>query len=198
MLIKAIIFDADGVLIPPYRFAALLEKEHQITGAMTHPFFAGDFQKCLVGELDLRDVLPAHLAEWGWHGSCEDFLNAWLEAEKEIDPALADAIQALRRSGYVCCLATNQEPNRARYMREKMGLASLFDHLFFSCEVEHKKPSPEFYKHIERKLGLRGSALLYWDDSASMVEAARALGWSAELFTAFEPFRDRLAAFVTL
>jgi putative hydrolase of the HAD superfamily len=194
MPIKAIIFDADGVLIPPFRFAAYLDKKHSITGAMLHPFFAGDFQKCLVGECDLCDALPAYLSEWGWQGSLDDFLSAWFDAEKGIDTALAEAIQALRRSGYVCCLATNQERHRAQYMREKMGLSSLFDHLFFSCEVGGKKPDTEFYQSVQRRLGVPASSILFWNDSAASVEAARSLGWNAEQYTTFEPFRDRLAA----
>lgn len=46
--LRAILFDADGVIIHPYRFRAWLEREHAISPAMTAPFFAGVFsRRCL-------------------------------------------------------------------------------------------------------------------------------------------------------
>jgi putative hydrolase of the HAD superfamily len=52
--IKAVVFDADGVIIPPFRFAAYLEREHGLTPAHTGEFFRGIFHDCLVGRADLQ------------------------------------------------------------------------------------------------------------------------------------------------
>jgi len=43
--LRANLFDADGVIVHPYRFRAWLEREHAITPAMTAPFFAGVFSR---------------------------------------------------------------------------------------------------------------------------------------------------------
>jgi hypothetical protein len=48
---KAILFDADGVVIFPWRFARHLAREHGITPEMTRGFFQGVFEDCLVGKM---------------------------------------------------------------------------------------------------------------------------------------------------
>ena len=56
--IRAVLFDAGGVIVHPYRFRAWPGREHAITPAMTVPFFDGVFSRqCLVGQADLADAL---------------------------------------------------------------------------------------------------------------------------------------------
>jgi putative hydrolase of the HAD superfamily len=191
--IQAVIFDADGVVIHPYRFTRYLEREHAITPEMTRPFFRTTFEDCLVGRADIEDVLPPFLHEWGWHGSLDEFLVAWFEVEDVPDARVIDVIHGLRRSGLLCCLATNQERRRAAYMRTEMGFSETFDRLYFSCELGCQKPDPAYYGAIERDLGLAGGGILFWDDATVNVESAREVGWNAEVYTRYEPFARTLA-----
>ncbi|MCB0139116.1 MAG: hypothetical protein KDE50_04325, partial [Caldilineaceae bacterium] len=66
MAIKALLLDADGVVIFPWRFAQYLAREHGITPAQTRGFFGGVFLDCLVGRADLKEELPPFLAQWNW------------------------------------------------------------------------------------------------------------------------------------
>jgi putative hydrolase of the HAD superfamily len=186
--IQAVILDADGVVIHPWRFARFLERKHAITPQMTRSFFRTSFEDCLVGRADIKDVLPPFLDEWGWRGSLDEFLTTWFEVEDAVDDRVIDVIHGLRRSGVLCCLATNQERHRAAYMRTEMGFSEVFDRLYFSCDLGCQKPEPAYYATIERDLGLVGDRILYWDDSAGHVESAREVGWNAKVYTAFEPF----------
>lgn len=43
------------------------------------------------------------------------------------------------------------------------------------------KPDAEIYRAFEDEVGYRGSSILFFDDLVENVEAARALGWRAEL-----------------
>ena len=191
--IQAVIFDADGVVIHPWRFARYLEREHAITPGMTRAFFQTTFEDCLVGRTDIKDVLPPFLDEWGWRGSLDEFLTIWFEVEDAADDRVIDLIHRLRRSGVLCCLATNQERHRAAYMRAEMGFSETFDRLYFSCELGCQKPDPAYYGAIERDLGLAGDGILFWDDAAVNVESARKTGWNAEVYTGYEPFARALA-----
>ena len=67
-MIRAVIFDADGVIVSPLRFwANQLEKAHAIDPAPFVEFiFHGDFQKCLIGQADLKEVLPPVLGRLNW------------------------------------------------------------------------------------------------------------------------------------
>jgi putative hydrolase of the HAD superfamily len=123
----------------------------------------------------------------------DDFVAVWLEAENAPDERVVQVIRTLRKSGLVCGLATSQERNRAGYMATVMGFSELFDRLFFSCDLGSQKPEPQYYAAVEQSLGLEGQEILFWDDSSANVEAARARGWHAEMYTDFDGFSKRLA-----
>ena len=58
--IKAVLFDADGVIVyPQLQFSKYLETQYGITRAMTAGFFQGAFDACLTGQADLKEALPA-------------------------------------------------------------------------------------------------------------------------------------------
>ncbi|MEM5776077.1 MAG: HAD-IA family hydrolase, partial [Anaerolineaceae bacterium] len=136
----------------------------------------------------LAQALADYLPGWGWPGSAEEFIRAWLAADHVIDARLLQEIQQLRRRGVVCCLATSQERNRAEYMKTVMGFAEAFDHLFFSCELGCQKPQAAFYQAVQDRLTADREAVLFWDDNAANVEGARRFGWQARVYTGFEPF----------
>lgn len=192
MSIKAVIFDADGVVILPWRFARYLEQVHAITPEMTRGFFRGVFEDCLVGQADLRVVLPPFLSKWGWKETLDDFITTWFEVENAVDDRIVNVIHSLRQSGLVCCLATSQERYRAEYMTAVMGFSEIFDELFFSHDLGCQKPDHAYYERIERSLNLEGQSVLFWDDSPMNVESARECGWKAEVYTGFQDFEVKL------
>ena len=60
--IKAIIFDADGVVInSPEMFSIQYQKAFGISNDVMLPFFEGIFQDCLKGKADLKEELKHHL-----------------------------------------------------------------------------------------------------------------------------------------
>ena len=199
MAIKAICFDADGVVVnPQMQFSKLLKDEHGISPEMTQSFFRGVFNDCLVGQADLKDVLPPFLSEWGWKGSVDEFIDTWLLTDHVLDARIITAVQNLRCNGMICCLATSQERNRAGYMKTRMGLQDVFDHLFFSCEIGWQKPQHEYYQHIEKTLNLGKGSILFWDDYRLNVEAACEFGWNAEVYTDFDKFEKTIKKYLTI
>jgi putative hydrolase of the HAD superfamily len=197
-MIKAVLFDADGVIVnPSFQFAKLLAEQYGITRQMTGGFFQGIFNECTQGREDLYLVLPPYLAEWGWQGGVEDFVKTWLETDHVIDMRVVEAIARLRQRGLLCCLATIQEANRAAYMRTHMGFGQVFDRLFFSYELGCQKPDLAYFHAIQNVLQIEPHELLFWDDYPKNVDAARQCGWQAELYTTFESFEERMGAWIS-
>ncbi|EYB67691.1 HAD family hydrolase [Deinococcus phoenicis] len=89
-----------------------------------------------------------------------------------------DVLTELRARGLKIGVLSNTLPSIDRTL-EALGLADLVDVAVATCTVGVHKPEPgAFYFALER-LGLPAEAVLFVDDKAENVEAARALGLRA-------------------
>jgi FMN phosphatase YigB (HAD superfamily) len=105
------------------------------------------------------------------------------EDKHHIDAALLTRIQKLRTQGTPCYLGTNQERNRANYIKLEMGLAAALDGVFASSDLGILKPDLEFYTRLQNRIRIPASEILSWDDSLENVTAAREAGWNAEVIS---------------
>lgn len=189
-MIKAILFDADGVLLNGEKFSRVLAKEKGLSEEITHEFFKGPFKDTIIGKKDLRTILPPFLAKWNWRGGVDAFLQYWFESEHKIDEALVAYVQELRSKNIQCYVATNQEKNRIEYMLKNMGFAGAFDGVFASSHIGHKKPTLKFYETVVASLNLKKDQILFWDDTEKNVDAAKHFGIHAHVYTTLEHFME--------
>lgn len=191
MRVEALVFDVDGVLVEPWGFANYLKREYPHIAPQTAEFFRGIFHECLTGKADMRAELPPYLEKWGWPHSLDHFLQVWFEAEREVDARLIAAVQQARAAGIRCVVATNQECYRVEYMREQMGFNNYFDGIYSSAALGEKKPDRRFFEAVSRGLNVPVGQVMFWDDSQANVDAARAHGWQAELYTDYALFAEQ-------
>ncbi|MNT98964.1 D-glucose-1-phosphatase [compost metagenome] len=55
--------------------------------------------------------------------------------------------------------------------------------MHYAAQLGVSKPSSDFYAAVEQRVALPASAIAFIDDNEKNVEAARARGWSAALWT---------------
>ena len=193
LVVQAIVFDADGVIVRPKSwFVTPAAERYGVPQSQFMTFIHGEFQRCIKGELELKEVLPPLLERWRVTVTADAFIAAWLEHEDAVDTALLQQIQRIRGTGLKCYLGTNQETNRAEHMKDDMGLQAVLDGVFVSSELKAKKPQPEFYARVQAALELPASSILLWDDNSANVAAALEAGWQAELYTTFWRFKLQL------
>jgi putative hydrolase of the HAD superfamily len=176
---KTFVFDADGVVCIGQNFSMALEDQHHIPHEQLASFFAGPFADCILGRRDLREVIAAYAADWGWSKSVDDLLAFWFQQEHVMCSQVLECVRMLRKKGHLCVLGTNQEAHRAAYLRREMRLAEEFDQIFPSCELGAVKPSIEFFRGIQGHLKLQPTDLCLIDDSDGNIAGARAAGWNA-------------------
>ncbi len=192
-MIKTIVFDADGVIVRPKTF--FVTRALELYGIPKQEFMAfihGQFKRCTTGELALLDILPEYLEKWNVPVESQAFVRQWVEHEHHIDVALLEQIQAFRADGIPCYLGTNQERNRANYMKLEMGFNSSLDGVFASSDLGFRKPDLGFYQSLQNKIQLSASEIIFWDDSLENVSAAREAGWKAEVFTNLQAFNQTI------
>lgn len=197
---KCILFDSDGVIVHTEMYSKEYQRQSSISNDEMLPFYLGVFQECLAGKADLKEVIRPWLVKWKWYGTADEFLNNWFQYENKPDQRVIDLIKNLRKQGIICCLATNQEQYRTSFMKNEMGFADLFNHIYSSAEINYKKPDKEFYEYIFRemnqKYGFSKEDLFYVDDTVSHVEGGNNAGIDSFHFTNFDDFQKHLFSFV--
>lgn len=182
---KAILMDVDGVLVTgrPQDGAHLftdLETDLGISlESLQSNFFKSRWSAIVTGQKPLIPELTEALQTIAPHVPAQTLIDYWFENDSRIDTAVLDAMRSLRVDGQKVYLATNQEHLRARYLMETLALGAEVDSIFYSAEIGHKKPSPEFYAHVDRALAGKVAGIVLIDDTEANVLAARAHGWSA-------------------
>lgn len=179
--LQAVLFDVDGVLcVPMFRFAAYLEREHNLSFKHTQAFFQGVFLDCIDGKADLREVLPSYLEQWAWPSDLDSFLERWFHEESLVDARVLNAMQLLRERGMQCYLATNQERHRSNYLWHDLGMWRWCDGMLASSSIGVRKPMPAYFERVTQQLGLAPTSIAFWDDAQANVVAAQSHGWQAQ------------------
>jgi putative hydrolase of the HAD superfamily len=189
-----IIFDADEVVIKrEIYFSQRLARDFGISEEDIMQFFRNEFKDCAVGKADLKEELGKYTKTWGWESSIDDLLKYWFESERELDEEMVNEIKSLRAKGYICCLATNNEAYRTKYLAETVGLKNLFDYIFSSSEIGHLKSEDNFWKYIWDKLGVKDKEnIVVWESDGKIVEKITELGMRGIFFNNAKDFRKKM------
>lgn len=197
-MIKAVIFDSDGMLSHGPRFSEQYAADHKVSIDVLTPFFIGPFKDCLIGRADLKEELQkGWLEKWGWTGSVDELLEYWFSVGDQLDQEVFDTIAPLRARGVICVLATNQEKYRTEYLSKKFGYGTAFDKVFSSAYLGHTKTSPEALAVIMKYLNdqdpsIDASNTIFWDDDLKNIEQAKAYGLPTEQFIDAVQYKARM------
>jgi putative hydrolase of the HAD superfamily len=82
----------------------------------------------------------------------------------------------------------------ARHLEREHAFIGWFDSGVISARVHHVKPEQAIFAVAAERFGGRPAELLFIDDVAANVDAARRAGWQALQFTGAEDCATRLEA----
>ena len=202
-----VFFDVDGVVIDGWHsdparcrpWDADIEQDLGISRTALQDALFGPrpkgvgspMQACIVGQLDLKQVLADLLPSLGFAGPVDAFLDYWFAKDSVVNAGVLDIAGQVARSRRASAyLATGQEHYRADYLWNDLRLRDHFEAMFYSARIGHLKSSPEFYAAVSKALGIGPDERpLFFDDSPSAVTAAREAGWDACLFATVEDMR---------
>jgi beta-phosphoglucomutase len=181
MMIKAVIFDMDGVLIEAkeWHYEALNEslelfgftispEEHKTT-------YDGLPTSKKLHMLSERNGLPRKL-----HTFINDMKQQYTMdmVYERCKPTFQHeyALAELKRIGYKLAVASNSIRQTVEVMMDKAHLRCHLDFLLSNQDVKEGKPSPEIYNLAIHKLGLKPQECLIVEDNENGIRAAKASG----------------------
>ncbi len=115
-------------------------------------------------------------------------LESTEQAEAAIDavligayPGIADLLEVIHESGLATACLSNTCARHWEVMLNHDDYAALqqLQHHLASHLIGARKPTPGVYKHVESRTSFRPNEILFFDDKAENIEAARARGWHA-------------------
>jgi putative hydrolase of the HAD superfamily len=167
----------DPAMIQP-RFRAAWRRQEEVDAGASPPFATNrdremDRWRQIVAEVfaGAGETEPIFADLWEHFGRPA----AWRPV-----PAGCELVSAARAAGLPVVLASN-------FDERLLGLAAAVepltraDHVFASSELGWRKPAGEFFRTVERRLGLAPQELLLVGDDPELdVAAARRAGWHAQ------------------
>jgi len=199
---KVIAWDFDGVLtrnIVDGRFIWADDFEAD-TGQSREVFedfiFGRDLDAILTGRQDLRDRVDAWAKMVGYAPGPDALLDYWFKKDAALDPMTLGLMDRVARKGLRQVLTTNNENRRATYIENHLGFGNRVEHIFASGRMGVAKPDTEYFRTVSAALKVDPDQILFIDDLAENIIAARAFGWQTMHFT--DETRDTLEALLPL
>ena len=179
-MIKAVIFDMDGVLIDsePLHFDAVetVLKKYGIEipeGYLDK--YLGDTNERIWTEMTKAFGLKESIDFYIEQQLQSTIECIWRDDYKPID-GVAELLQELRDAGYLIGVASSSPPNIIQNILDRIGIAAYIDKWVSGDEVQESKPAPYIYTRAAEMLGFRPEECLAIEDSFYGVTAAKAAG----------------------
>jgi putative hydrolase of the HAD superfamily len=192
-MIKAILFDVDGVILYPrdkYFSQRLKEDGYSINEEEVRDFFHNQYKQIVIGKADLRDELEKVIEDWGWLGSVDELLEYWFSYENKINQEVVIFTQEIRRKGIKCYMASDHSKYREVDLLNNIGLAKDFDGAFFSASLGYTKEEREYFDKVVEMLRLTPEEIMFIDDDPKNVEIASQVLPNSILFTSVEKLKE--------
>lgn len=179
-MLKAVIFDMDGVIIdsePQHARAALRVLTRH--GARTDEGYCASF----IGS-STKKMAEDAAERFGLSISPKDLL-AEINAEKRtvlkeegytILPFVKDVIQNLYQKGVRLAIASSSSPSEIEQAVKTLGIKKYFTKLVSCVHVENPKPAPDSFLLALKELGVNAKETMVVEDSCYGAQAAKAAG----------------------
>ncbi len=179
-MIKAVIFDMDGLLLDTEKLLVRfwvqaaneagfpMTRDHALSLRSLHRSFAIPYLKELFGEgFDYKTVRTRRM----------ELMNEYLSDHPlELKDGAAALLSYLNKSGIPAAVCTATDLERARDYLSRVEIFERFDKIISAAMVERGKPAPDVYLYAVRQLGLLSEECLALEDSPNGVKSAAGAG----------------------
>lgn len=179
-MLKAIIFDMDGVLTDsePVHF----EANKRIMKELGHEL-EYEYYKQFIGST-LTHMWQVIKADYGIEGEIETLNRMSEQGSREIIgkaghiriPGACELVEMFSKNKLHLAVASSSAPDVIDDVVSSLGIKQYFDVLVSGVSVPHPKPAPDIFLSVAEKLAINSSECMVIEDSANGVSAAKAAG----------------------
>lgn len=137
----------------------------------------------------INKVLPEKDFKWL---ILEDIIS-W----SDINGETIELINSLRQNGNKLAVLSNMVTETLEYLRDHTEFIPLFDHTFFSCDINMVKPNPGIYEYILDRMKVPAADCIFIDDLEPNCIAAEKAGMKAIQFKSTAQAKSELALLLT-
>lgn len=195
--IKCIIFDFGGVIGKP-QVMEELDKMIQLSGLSREEFLEKYFSERLEydgGHIGFEQYWSRILKNSNVEKTSDLFEQlgradalSWCD----FNLATIKLIKDIKESGMKVALLSNINYPILEYLQKETSVLTLFDDLFYSCEMKMIKPNREIYEAVINSLGIKAEESVFIDDSMANVEGAATIGINGIHFESTVKLRQQL------
>ena len=175
-MIKAVIFDLDGLLLDSeiVAFKVYEELGKRFSFTLTLP----DFMQNFCGQPLRRNVAYCNerfQLPWSFEEAVEEVLRIekrLLDEGVDVMPGAKELLAYLKENEYKTCVASSSARERSMRLLEQHNLVHYFDDFVFGPEVEKGKPNPDIFLKAAEKLDVKPEECLVLEDSQAGIQAA--------------------------
>jgi len=183
-MIKAIIFDMDGVIVnsePLWKIVNFeIYRKYKI-------FMDDKIYEKVIGRVE-EEVFGPFFEEKGFSGKELEEINKkaikerrelfMKKAEKRLEmfKGAKEKIIELKNKGYKLAIATSSFKSLMDLVVDKFEIREYFDILYSAEDVKNGKPNPEIYLKTMNKLNVKPNETVIIEDSINGIKAAKASG----------------------
>lgn len=185
-MLKAIIFDLGGVIVNiDYNETVKTFHEYGFDQFRDHFSFHAQmdifdhYEMGLISDQDFRNQIRERLNHWV---SDSEFDHAWNSMIKDIPPERIPLLGKVK-SFYPTFLLSNTNSIHIeffnRYVHDTFGLKDLsvlFNKMYYSFEVQLRKPDVAIYEHVLADQNLKPDEVIFIDDNPNNVKGSRLAG----------------------
>lgn len=176
-MIKAVIFDMDGLLIDSEKSFLDIYQEMIDTKGNKEKFELSDYVENYCGKTAVANITRL-ISQFELDLSIEEGVDMLHNIEHRyskqgiaLKAGAKELIAYLKENGYKIALGTSSNKERAENLLKPNGVFEDFDAVSYGVEVKHGKPAPDIFLNAANKLNLDPESCLVLEDSEAGIQA---------------------------
>jgi len=181
-MLKAVIFDLNGVFIQGEKLSKKFERDFGISSEQ----FLPELSRILEigrrpGAENMFNYWKPVLEKWDIALNEKEFFDYWFKSEK-LNPEMIVLAQELKHKNLKLIILSNNFKERSEYYGHYTWIDSIFDKVYFSWKTGFVKPDPRAWEKALEEMNLNPEDCVYFDDQKKNLKVAESIGIKSFMF----------------